>query len=522
MSAVLIDLLPDLVFLMRRDGTVVAHVGGQAVPDFRREGLDAGDKVEQIWSPTTATLIKRLLRRSIASRAPVETRFQEQGRSYELRISPQGPSRAIGVIRPVLSESNPESEVATAEPRWLGLDRRGFLRRLNDSLATSVLREIPIACAVVHLEGISEIARTLGVGVSEEVMSVVMTRVNEQIGSAESNYSGQLRENELAIVLNTADREAIEASLQALTRQLRASIPSGDVEFRLTPHIGVALSAVDASSAEALLEHARTAVEESRRAATTRPSFYSEAMQVRSLSRLDLGRELRDAIANRDIRFRYVGRYDLATGEQVATVAYLSWQHPLRGEIPPAEFLRIAVATGLAVDLSRMALDSIVDEFAAQSQNYASDVRVSFGPLRDHILHEDFAADVERVLARNVLPPERLELRIAEKAFVAREIHALRTLHKRGVQIVVDEAARAVASLPSLASAPVSGLQLDRSWTTALLRDETARKVCRATMSIAHALGLAPIAAGVDSQELRDALLEMGCRYGSGDVFAAM
>ncbi len=133
----------------------------------------------------------------------------------------------------------------------------------------------------------------------------------------------------------------------------------------------MALSAVDASSAEALLEHARTAVEEARRAATTRPSFYSEAMQVRSLSRLDLGRELRDAIANRDIRFRYVGRYDLATGEQVATVAYLSWQHPLRGEIPPAEFLRIAVATGLAVDLSRMALDSIVDEFAAQSQNYA-------------------------------------------------------------------------------------------------------------------------------------------------------
>ena len=167
-------------------------------------------------------------------------------------------------------------------------------------------------------------------------------------------------------------------------------------------------------------------------------------------------------------------------------------------------------------------MDSIVDEFAAQSQNHAPDVRVSFGPLRDHILHEDFAADVERVLARNVLPPERLELRIAEKAFVAREIQALRALHKRGVQIVVDEAARAVASLPSLASAPVSGLQLDRSWTTALLRDETARKVCRATMSIAHALGLAPIAAGVDSQELREALLEMGCRYGSGDVFAAM
>ncbi|WP_129647306.1 EAL domain-containing protein [Peristeroidobacter agariperforans] len=522
MSAVLIELLPDLVFLMHRDGTVVAHAGGQAVPDFRREGMDAGDKVEQIWSPTTAALIKRLLRRSIAGRAPVETRFQEHGHSYELRISPQGPNRAIGVIRPVLSESNRESDVAADEPRWLGLDRRGFLRRLNDSLATSVLREMPIACAVVHLEGISEIARTLGVPVSEEVMSVVMARVNDRLGAAETNYSGQLRENELAVVLNTADHDAVEASLQELSLDLRAPIPSGEVEFRLMPHIGVALSAVDASSAEGLLEHARTAVGEARRAATTRPSFYSEAMQMRSLSRLDLGRELRDAIANRDIRFRYVGRHDLVTGAQVATVAYLNWHHPLRGDIAPAEFLRIAVATGLAVELSRMALDALVDEFAEQSRHYSQDVKVSFGPLRDHIFHEQFVVDVERVLARNVLPAERLELRIAEKAFVAREVHALRALQKRGVQIVVDEAARAVASLPSLASAPISGLQLDRSWTTALLRDETARKVCRATMGIAHALGLAPMAAGVDTQELRDALVEMGCRYGSGDVFAAI
>jgi predicted signal transduction protein with EAL and GGDEF domain len=522
MSAVLIDLLPDLVFLMRRDGTVVAHVGGQAVPDFRRDTLDAGDKLEQIWSPGTAALVKRLLRRCIASRTPVETRFQEQGRTYEVRVSPQGPNRAIGVIRAALSESSRETESGEDEPRWLGLDRRGFLRRLNDSLAIAALRELPVAVAVVHLEGISEIARTLGARISEEVMSIVMARVGGKLDAANAGYSGQLRENLLAVVLNTTDRDAIEAHLRDLRNELRAPIPANDVEFKLTPYIGVALSAVDASSGEALLEHARTAVAEARRAASPQPSFYSEAMQVLSLSRLDLGRELRDAIGNRDIRFRYVARHELATGRQVASVAYLYWQHPLRGEIPPAEFLRIAVATGLAVDLSRNALESLVDDFAEQSKHWAPDMRISFGPLRDHIFHEEFVGDVERVLARNVLPPERLELRIAEKAFVARETHALRALQKRGVKVVVDEAARAVASLASLASAPISGLQLDRAWTTALLHDETAAKVCRATIGIARALQLDPMASGVDSRELRDALLEMGCRYGTGDFFPAI
>lgn len=519
MSAALIELLPDLVFLMRRDGSVVAHMGGRAVPGFRGQGLESRDKLEQIWSPATAALIKQLLRRCIASRTPVETRFQEQGRSYEVRVSPQGPNQAIGVIRAALSEVTAPKDDVPDEPRWLGLDRRGFLHRLNDSLAMAALREMPIAVAVVHVEGISQISRTMGARVSEEIMSIAMAKVTALLNAAEGGYAGQLRENVLAVVLNTTDRDAIGRSIHQLCDELRAPIDIGDVAFKLTPHAGVALSGVDSSSSEALLEHARTAAGEARRSLSNQPHFYSEAMQLRSLSRLDLGRELRDAIANRDIGFRYIGRHELATGRQVASLAYLRWSHPLRGEIPPAEFLRIAVATGLAVELSRMALERIAQDFAAQATHWPADMRISFGPLRDHIFHEEFVGDVERVLALNMVPPERLELRIAEKAFVARETHALQALQKRGVQLVVDEAARGMASLSTLAHAPIYGLQLDRAWGTAVLSDAAASKVCRASIGIANALGLAPIAAGVDSQQQRDALLEMGCRYGSGDFF---
>jgi EAL domain-containing protein (putative c-di-GMP-specific phosphodiesterase class I) len=98
-------------------------------------------------------------------------------------------------------------------------------------------------------------------------------------------------------------------------------------------------------------------------------------------------------------------------------------------------------------------------------------------------------------------------------------------LQKRGVQIVVDEAGRGMASLASLASAPIWGLQLDRAWVTALRENETdtrgatACKVCRATMSLANALEIAPVAPGIDHESQRDALLAMGCRYGSGDFF---
>jgi EAL domain-containing protein (putative c-di-GMP-specific phosphodiesterase class I) len=197
------------------------------------------------------------------------------------------------------------------------------------------------------------------------------------------------------------------------------------------------------------------------------------------------------------------------------------WLHPLRGEIRPAEFLRVAQTTGLATSLSRSVLAHLPQDFAELSAQSDSDVRVSLGALRDHVLHEDFVADLQGFLAEGAVPPERLELRIAEKVFVARDSSDLRSLQRLGVQFVVDEVGRGVSSLAALARAPVWGLQLDRAWVQALRSEHVARKVCVAGIALANALSLTPIATGVDDVLQRDSLLELGCRLGTGDLYGA-
>jgi EAL domain-containing protein (putative c-di-GMP-specific phosphodiesterase class I) len=245
-------------------------------------------------------------------------------------------------------------------------------------------------------------------------------------------------------------------------------------------------------------------------------------MQLKSLARIDSARELRDAIASGAIRLRYTGRHDLQTGRRVAWVGYVRWLHPLRGEIRPAEFLRVAQTTGLATSLSRSVLALLPQDFAALKAQSEPDVRISLGALRDHVLHEDFVADLHGLLADAAVPPERLELRIAEKVFVARDSADFRSLRQRGVQFVVDEVGRGAGSLAALARAPVWGLQLDRAWVQALHSDVIARNVCRAGIAMARALALTPIATGVDGEEQRNALLELGCRYGIGDLYGGV
>jgi EAL domain-containing protein (putative c-di-GMP-specific phosphodiesterase class I)/GGDEF domain-containing protein len=521
----LIGLLPDLVVLMRRDGRVLALGGGLSVPDLKPAGDAAGEGAEPAWSDATRTLVIQLVRRSISLRTTTDTRFREADRHYEARATAQGPDRAVVLIRPVLTETAEDTPDTTGERLRPQLDRRGFMRRLKESVTLASLQEKSLAVAVLHVDGIADIAQIIATRVSEQVLSAAIQRLSAFDGlgleSGPAWHLGQLGESALALVIESDDRSVIEACVSQVSATLCEPVAVGDAEFRLTIYSGVGILGLDASSPRLLLEHARAAAAEARRAASSEIFFFSDTIKLKSLARLDMARELRDAIANREISVRYVGRHDLRTGRVVAWVGYLKWEHGLRGEIRPAEFLRIAESTGLAVPLSRAALECFCNDFEKLSAKGSADARFSFGALRDHVFHEEFVSDVQRVIAEGRVPADRLELRISEKAFIACDPNLARPLKKNGVQLVVDEVGRDMGSLASLARAPLWGLQLDRTWTTAIRSDDIARLVCRAGLSVANALGFAPIASGVDSAAQRDTLLEIGFRYGTGDLYAA-
>jgi EAL domain-containing protein (putative c-di-GMP-specific phosphodiesterase class I)/GGDEF domain-containing protein len=519
----LIEGLPDLVVLVRRDGVVLQCCGGHGVPDLRPSRDCTGERLEAVWSRSVAALLKQLTRRAIALRSTTEARFEDGACAYEARASAHGPERAICVVRAAAAASRDEALESTDERPRLQLDRRGFLRRFKESMSVAALREMPLAVAVIHVDGIADIAQIIATKVSEQIMSAAILRLPTQ--SADSGggtswwYLGQLSESLLAVVLESSDRDAIGACLASVCASLREPVAAAGAEFHLTPYAGVAVLGQDASSPKLLLDHARAAATEARRCGSSEVCFFTDTLRLRSLARLDIARELRDAIENRDIRLRYVGRHDLASGRLVAWVGYLHWQHPLRGEIRAAEFLRVAETTGLATTLSRAVLGGLKEDFAALAAAADADVRLSFGALRHHVLHEDFAADIGRFLAEGAVPAGRLELRISEHALIARDAVDLQYLGQLGVQLVVDEVGRGMGSLDLLARAPIWGLQLDRAWVTALRSDAVARKVCRAGIGMAAALGLTPIATGVDDPQQRDALLALGCRLGSGDLF---
>lgn len=518
----LMEGMPDLLVLVRDDGVVLECGGGHAVGALRPPSGCTGRHLEDVFAAPAAEFLRLLVRRAIVERTTAEARFEEGGQCYEVRARAQGPERALCVIRLAAAPARTDSLEASDERPRPQLDRRGFLRRCKESMSTAALREQPLAIAVIHVDGITDIAQIIATQLAEQIMSAAILRLPLQSAAPHGKpwwYLGQLSDSLLALVLESSDREAISGCVTAVCASLREPLGVGGAEFHLTPYAGVAVLGQDASTPRLLLDHARAAATEARRHDSTDVCFFTDTLGLQSLAQLDIAREMREAIANRDIRLRYVGRHELDGGRLVAWVGYLRWLHPRRGEIRPAEFLRVAESTGLATLLSRALLECLREDFTELTAGAHADVRVSVGALRHHVLHEDFAADIGRLLAPGGLPAERLELRIAERALMARDCSDLSGLARLGVRIVVDEVARGMGSLELLARAPLWGLQLDRAWVAGLSSEPLARKVTRAGIGIAHALGLTPLATGIDHPEQRDVLRALGVRYGCGELF---
>lgn len=515
--------LPDLVVSLRRDGSIIQFFGGAGLPVAVERDLDGELRLN--LSASTHTFLRQTVKRSLADRRPITVTVMEGNLPLALRVMPQGPDRALLVIGTGGSDARAASLETSGDHSTVGIDRRGFKRRLKELAELAALREQPVAVAILQLDGIPDIAEIIASHVSEELLKLALMRLSAQLGdgsdAAPRWHLGVLSENTLALAIESGDRDVIGECVERVRTSLREPIAAGEAHFQLTPHAGVAvLNPGTSTSTKELIEQARLAVSEARQCGADKIVYFGDSVKLRSLARLDLGRELREAIAGRQLGMRFVGRYDLATRRLVAKLGYVRWEHPLRGRLRPHEFLRVAGSTGLAVDLSRAALAVLCEEFAARTPKWGADVRVSFGPLRDHLLHEDFVDDIERVLASGAIPAERLEIRIAERNIVAHDLQSLRALHRRGVQLIVDEAGRSASALTALARTPITGIQVDRAFVAAACSDSQAEKICRATFGIAAAFGVHALANGIDTPDHYDALVRMGCEFGSGDFFA--
>ncbi len=183
--------------------------------------------------------------------------------------------------------------------------------------------------------------------------------------------------------------------------------------------------------------------------------------------------------------------------------ALCRWQHPTLGTIAPTEFIPLAEETGLIVDLGRW----VLAEAAAQCRQWRAEgfgtIDVSVNVSGRQLAEPDFALDVDRVLRASGLPPSALTMEVTESVLVTdgSVAHAvMHDLQALGIRIAIDDFGIGYSSLSYLAKLPVHSLKVDRSFIAGLGSPGMDASIVTAMVELAHKLGLAVVAEGVETE----------------------
>jgi EAL domain-containing protein (putative c-di-GMP-specific phosphodiesterase class I) len=208
----------------------------------------------------------------------------------------------------------------------------------------------------------------------------------------------------------------------------------------------------------------------------------------------------------------------MATGTVIGAEALVRWRHPVRGLVLPSEFVPLIESTELIHTLTaHMLQEAVRQSHAWRQEGLALPIAVNLSTR--NLNAGTIAHDLQALLSLWGGSPDWIGLEITESSLIVNpeaSIAELRTLSELGFQLFIDDFGTGYSSLNYLTMLPVDVIKIDHGFTTTMLSDKRAAAIVKATIDLAHDLGLAVVAEGTASREIWDALVECGCDEAQG------
>ena len=368
-----------------------------------------------------------------------------------------------------------------------------------------------VALLLLDLDGFKTVNDTLGHAVGDKLLVEVAAMLSQAVRP--QDVVTRLGGDEFAVLLHDMpDPDAAVRAAESLSEALHRPFGVDRVTLEVGASIGVAVAPEHGRDLDALMRRADVAMYQAKREGGG-VRLYDEADDPHDEEQLGLLSQLRSAIEDGQLRLHFQPKVSLRERRTVGFEALVRWEHPQRGLLAPGAFLPLAERTALMRPLTAWVLHEAVTQCAAwRAGGWDVDVAVNIAPAT--LLEPEFTNQVMQVLADAGLPGSALELEITETAVMVDPVRAaetLRRLQAMGVAVSIDDFGAGYTSLSYLKSLPVRSLKIDRGFVTHLIENDKDEAVARSVVSLGHDLGLNVVAEGVETTEVRQRLLELGC-----------
>ncbi|WP_169833594.1 putative bifunctional diguanylate cyclase/phosphodiesterase [Methylobrevis pamukkalensis] len=396
-------------------------------------------------------------------------------------------------------------------------NRLGFQHDMTALLERSARDGAPCALYFLDFDDFKIVNDTLGHWAGDLALREIAQRLSRVLGDNDRIY--RLGGDEFAIArIAGGDEDELLAFAQRILGAFATPLLLSPHEVRMSVSIGIACAEPGDHNLADLLKRSDYALYRAKSEGHGVCRVFDRKMAETIESARALQRDLAEAVAAGALEVHYQPIVDLAGGNVSGFEALLRWTHPIRGPIPPSEFIPVAERTGLIVALGGLVLRRACRDAAS----WPSHMRVSVNLSPVQLVQPNFVFDVVDAVRSAGLTPGRLDLEITESVALAENTatrNALGQLRAFGVGISLDDFGIGYSSLSYLRSFPFDRIKIDMSFIRDLGHKEDAATIVRAAIGLARALGMKTTAEGIETDAQQSWLLAEACTEGQGYLF---
>ncbi len=398
-----------------------------------------------------------------------------------------------------------------------------FNDRLENALAEATRASERLAVVFVDLDRFKTINDSLGHHVGDQVLTSVAKRLRSAVRA--SDTVGRHAGDEFTLLLrHVVSNDDVGRVAEKLLHLLEAALTLDDGrELHLTASVGIAFFPEDGKEPEVLIRHADAAMYFAKNQGRNRFHFFKAGAEESQHQRIALESKLRQAEKNQELRSFYQPKVNTLTEDIVGMESLIRWEHPELGLISPGFFIPLAEETGLIVSMGEWILRTACVDAKIWQERFGLNLKVSVNLSALQLKQPNLVSVIVRALNDSQLPANLLDLEVTESINVKdipNLIELLSTIRALGCTISIDDFGTGQSSLEYLKKFPTDFIKIDQTFVRNIGIDPGDEAIIRATIDMAHNLGLKVIAEGVETEDHLKFLRAHQCEQLQGFLFS--